>query len=161
VPLGTIYALVGGAAKSTMIKLTMNFLRPSLGRAQVLGSDSALLAGKAFIPVGYVPENEEMPGWMIGQAMLNNHRAFYPHSKSEAPRSLVPDSEVVAHPVRRRFTAEYKRSILDQADAAQYAGAIAALLCREGLYSSHLGSWRGQRKQAEVDAFTPRSAAPK
>jgi hypothetical protein len=31
---------------------------------------------------------------------------------------------VTARPRRRRFTAEYKRSILDQADAAQVVGAM-------------------------------------
>src|ERR1035438_7281055 len=69
-----------------------------------------------------------------------------------APRPLVPDSEVVARPVRRRFTAEYKRSILDQADAAQDSGAVGTLLRREGLYSSHLCTWRRQRKQGVLDA---------
>jgi transposase-like protein len=76
-------------------------------------------------------------------------------------RALVPDSEVVARPVRRRFTAEYKRSILDQADAAQDSGAIGALMRREGLYSSHLGTWRRQRKQGELDALTPKKRGPK
>src|ERR1035437_1472427 len=78
-----------------------------------------------------------------------------------ALRSPVPDSEVVARPVRRRFTAEYKRSILDQADAAQDSGAIGALMRREGLYSSHLGTWRRQRKQGELDALTPKKRGPK
>ncbi len=81
-----------------------------------------------------------------------------------APTSLrtpVPDSEVVARPVRRRFTAEYKRSILDQADAAQDSGAIGALLRREGLYSSHLCTWRRQRKQGELDALTAKKRGPK
>jgi transposase-like protein len=73
-----------------------------------------------------------------------------------APRPPLPDSEVVARPRRRRFAAEYKRSILDQADAAQDSGAIGALLRREGLYSSHLGTWRRQRKQGEFDALTPK-----
>src|SRR5664280_3408142 len=59
-----------------------------------------------------------------------------------APRPLVPDSEVVAGPHRRRFSAEYKLSIIDQADSAQGAGAVGALLRREGLYSSHLATWR-------------------
>jgi transposase-like protein len=69
---------------------------------------------------------------------------------------------VVARPVRRHFTAEYKRSILDQADAAQDSGgAIGALLRREGLYSSHLGTWRRQRKQGELDALTPKKRGPK
>lgn len=76
-------------------------------------------------------------------------------------RSPVPDSEVVARPVRRRFTAEYKRSILDQADAAQDSGAIGALLRREGLYSSHLCTWRRQRKQGELDALTAKKRGPK
>ena len=75
--------------------------------------------------------------------------------------ALVPDSEVVARPVRRGFTAEYKRSILDQADAAQDSGAVGALLRREGLYSSHLGTWRRQRKQGELDALTPKKRGPK
>jgi len=78
-----------------------------------------------------------------------------------ASGALVPDSEVVARPVRRRFSAEYKRSILDQADAAQDSGAIGALLRREGLYSSHLGTWRRQRKQGELDALTPKKRGPK
>jgi transposase-like protein len=62
-----------------------------------------------------------------------------------APRPLVPESEVVARAHRRRFTAEYKRSILDQADAVEDVGAVGALLRREGLYSSHLATWRRQR----------------
>ena len=78
-----------------------------------------------------------------------------------ALRPLGPDSEVVARPARRRFTAEYKRSILDQADAAQDAGSIGVLLRREGLYSSHLGTWRRQRKQGELDALTPKKRGPK
>src|ERR1039458_8369409 len=75
-------------------------------------------------------------------------------------RPPVPDCEVIARPLRRRFTAEYKRSIVGQADAAQDAGAVGALLRREGLYSSHLGTWRRQRKQGELDALTPKKRGP-
>jgi len=77
------------------------------------------------------------------------------------PRPPVPDSEVVARPHRRRFTAEYKRSIIDQADAAQDAGAVGALLRREGLYASNLTTWRRQRKQGEIDALTAKKRGPK
>jgi len=73
----------------------------------------------------------------------------------------VPDSEVVARPRRRRFTAEYKRSILDQADAAQDSRTIGTLLRREGLYASHLTTWRRQRKQGEIDALTAKKRGPK
>jgi transposase len=77
------------------------------------------------------------------------------------PQPAVPDSEVVARPRRRSFTAEYRRSILDQADAAQDVGAVGALLRREGLYSSHLATWRRQRKQGGIDALTPKKRGPK
>ena len=78
-----------------------------------------------------------------------------------SPRTPVPDPEVTARPQRRRFTAEYKRSILAHADAAQDSGAIGALLRREGLYSSHLTTWKRQRQQGELDALTPKKRGPK
>jgi len=57
----------------------------------------------------------------------------------------MPDPEVVVKARRRQFTADYKKSVLAQADAAHQAGAVGALLRREGLYSSHLTHWRQQR----------------
>jgi len=78
-----------------------------------------------------------------------------------ALRPPVPDSEVVAHPRRRSFTAAYKRSIIDQADAAQHSRAVGALLRREGLYASHLTTWRRQLKQGECDALAPKKRGPK
>ncbi len=60
----------------------------------------------------------------------------------------APDAEVVAKATRRRFTAEYKLRVLDEADACTTSGAIGTLLRREGLYSSHLTSWRQQRERS-------------
>jgi transposase len=77
------------------------------------------------------------------------------------PFGSVPDPEVAAKPARRRFTAEYKRSIVEQADACQDAGAIGALLRREGLYSSHLSTWRRQVRQGELAALTPKKRGRK
>ncbi len=77
------------------------------------------------------------------------------------PRPPVPDSEVTARPQRRRFTAEYKRSIIDQADAAEDGGAVGALLRREGLYSSHLSTWRRQRQRGEIHALMLKKRGPK
>jgi transposase-like protein len=68
---------------------------------------------------------------------------------------------VIARPRRRRFTAEYKRSILSLADAAQDSGAVGLLLRREGLYASHLTTWKRQRKQAIIDALAPKKRGPK
>jgi transposase-like protein len=56
----------------------------------------------------------------------------------------LPDPEVIASPSRRRFTAAYKQRVLREAEACRGTGQIAALLRREGLYSSHLAAWRKQ-----------------
>ena len=81
---------------------------------------------------------------------------------SPAPQAAaIPDSEVPATPKRRRFTAEYKRSILEQAEACREEGAIGALLRREGLYSSHLSTWRRQRQQGELEGLTPKKRGRK
>lgn len=72
-----------------------------------------------------------------------------------------PDPEVVEKAVRRKFTAEYKRSILEQADAGRGEGAIGALLRREGLYSSHLSTWRRQRKEGTLQALSAKKRGRK
>ena len=59
----------------------------------------------------------------------------------------VPDPEVEARPKRRRFTAEYKARILGEAERCKKSGEIGALLRREGLYASHLITWRRQREK--------------
>lgn len=70
--------------------------------------------------------------------------------RSETERSSVPqnapppDAEVAVEPSRRRFTASYKERILREGEACRGTGQIAALLRREGLYSSHLAAWRKQ-----------------
>lgn len=64
-------------------------------------------------------------------------------------------------PKRRQFTAEYKRSIVAQAEACRDDGAIGALLRREGLYSSHLTTWRRQKEQGELDALAPKKRGRK
>jgi len=59
----------------------------------------------------------------------------------------VPDPEVEARPKRRRFTAEYKARILRDAERCKKSGEIGGLLRREGLYASHLITWRRQREK--------------
>lgn len=56
----------------------------------------------------------------------------------------VPDPEVLEKPGRRRFTAEYKSRIVQEADTCTEMGQVGALLRREGLYSSQLSEWRKQ-----------------
>ena len=94
----------------------------------------------------YVARAETEPDRMPKKAMIGN------------------PTEVVAHPdndrrQRRRFTREQKLAILDEADRATGRGEVAALLRREGLYSSHLSQWRTQlRDHGEAGAKPKRDA---
>ena len=58
------------------------------------------------------------------------------------PSLGVPDPEVGERAARRRFTAAYKLQVLREADQCAGVGELGALLRREGLYSSHLTTWR-------------------
>ena len=66
------------------------------------------------------------------------------------------DPEVPAKAQRRRFTAEYKLRIVEEADGCQEAGEIGALLRREGLYTSHLSVWREQRRAGALAGLVAR-----
>jgi transposase-like protein len=80
----------------------------------------------------------------------------------EAPALPRPDPEVFASAKRRTFTAEYKLRILAEADAAAaQPGAIGALQRREGLYSSHLVTWRRERQTGILKGLTPHKRGPK
>jgi transposase len=67
-----------------------------------------------------------------------------------AVASLGRETEVSEKAKRRTFTAEYKREIVKEADACKAAGEIGRLLRREGLYSSHLATWRAARDRGEL-----------
>ena len=66
----------------------------------------------------------------------------------------APDPEVVAKAQRRKFTAEYKLGIVEEADRVTDPGAIGTLLRREGLYSSHLVEWRRLRDAGALGALS-------
>jgi transposase-like protein len=73
---------------------------------------------------------------------------------------LAPDPEVTEGPRRRSFTADFKRRIVEEAEACREPGAIGALLRRHGLYSSHLVDWRAQYRQGALRGLTPRRRGP-
>jgi transposase-like protein len=78
-----------------------------------------------------------------------------------APVTAVADTEVVAKAQRRRFTGEYKQQIVREAERCTEAGAIGALLRREGLYSSHLSTWRAARDRGALTGLAPKKRGPK
>ena len=62
------------------------------------------------------------------------------------------ETEIPERASRRRFTKEYKLRILEATDRCD-AGELGKLLRREGLYSSHLVTWRKQRHEGTLRAL--------
>lgn len=67
-----------------------------------------------------------------------------------APDQPLPDPEVRPGGGRRRFSSAEKLRILAAAEACTEPGQLGALLRREGLYSSHLTSFRKQRDAGKL-----------
>ncbi len=74
----------------------------------------------------------------------------------EAVPAAVPDPETPEKPQRRRFSAEYKLRVLEEAEACEAPGEVGRLLRREGLYSSHLATWRKSRREGSLAALSKR-----
>ncbi len=102
VPEGAVYALMGpnGAGKTTLIKLLMNLIGPSAGRATMLGVSTAQLEGRRLEEIGYVSENQKLPNWMTVEAFLAYCRPFYPRWDVEFEKRLVERFEL---PLKRKL----------------------------------------------------------
>lgn len=89
-------------------------------------------------------------------------RATEISSTSAAPEAASgTDPEVLEKASRRRFTATYKLRVLEEAEGCTEPGQIGALLRREGLYSSHLTTWRRQREAGALAGLAPRKRGSK
>lgn len=99
---------------------------------------------------------------------IDNERAGIGNGPERGPGMLTvrelktPDPEVPAKAQRRKFSAQYKKRILDEADGCKgKPGAVGGLLRREGLYSSHLRTWRKQRERGELEGLSPKKRGRK
>jgi len=93
---GSVYGLVGanGAGKTTTVKVLMNILEPSSGRALVLGEDSRRLGPAHFQQIGYVSENQDMPTWMTIDYFMAYLKPFYPTWDDGRARELLTQFEL-------------------------------------------------------------------
>jgi len=102
VPRGSVFALLGanGAGKTTTLKVLVNLLTPTAGRATVLGVDSRRLGERALARIGYVAEGQSLPEWMTVAQLLAYCRPFYPtwdpalEAKLRAQFDLPPDRRI-------------------------------------------------------------------
>jgi ABC-2 type transport system ATP-binding protein len=80
VPRGIVYGLVGanGAGKTTLIKHVMGLLRAQSGSVRVFGLDPVAEPVGVLSRVGYLSEENDLPGWMTVEELIRYSRALYP-----------------------------------------------------------------------------------
>jgi transposase len=98
-----------------------------------------------------VPMNIHKPSTAIEDASQGARRATEEASSIAPP----PDPEVAVTAKRRQFSPSERRRILAAADRCSKTGEIGALLRREGIYSSHLATWRKRRDGIERAGLEP------
>ena len=99
VPDGSIYGLVGpnGAGKTTTIKVLMNIYPPSSGQSEILDTNSRRISPAQLAQIGYVSENQEMPGWMTVQYYMDYLSNFYPTWDRLLAADLLRQFELPLH----------------------------------------------------------------
>jgi transposase len=117
-------------------------------KARMLGMDHGVVGGTegGRSPTGVPPTT---PG------------AAAPGGPAGGNGTPIADPAVPEKPVRRHFNVEYKLRVLREADHATEPGQLGALLRREGLYSSHLNTWRHQREAGTLAGLAPKRRGPK
>ncbi len=77
---GAVYGLVGanGAGKTTLIKHILGLLRAEQGTVRVFGLDPVADPAGVLSRIGYLSEENDLPGWMRVDELIRYSRAFYP-----------------------------------------------------------------------------------
>ena len=77
---GAVYGLVGvnGAGKTTLIKHILGLLRAESGSVRVFGLDPVAEPVAVLSRIGYLSEENDVPGWMRVEELIRYSRAFYP-----------------------------------------------------------------------------------
>ena len=79
-PRGAVYGLVGanGAGKTTLIRHILGLLRAERGSVRVFGLDPVADPVAVLSRIGYLSEENDLPGWMRVDELIRYTRAFYP-----------------------------------------------------------------------------------
>jgi ABC-type multidrug transport system ATPase subunit len=81
VPRGGVYGLVGanGAGKTTLIKHVLGLLRAESGSVRVFDRDPVADPIGVLSRIGYLSEENDLPGWMRVDELMRYSHAFYPN----------------------------------------------------------------------------------
>jgi ABC-2 type transport system ATP-binding protein len=80
VPRGSVFGLVGvnGAGKTTLLKHVLGLLRAESGSIRVFGLDPVTDPVGVLSRIGYLAEENDLPGWMRVGELIRYTQAFYP-----------------------------------------------------------------------------------
>src|ERR671938_436007 len=80
VPRGSVFGVVGanGAGKTTLIRHLLGLLRARSGTVRVFGRDPVRDPVGVLSRIGYLSEENDLPGWMRLHELIRYSRAFYP-----------------------------------------------------------------------------------
>src|SRR6266849_480107 len=80
VPRGSVFGLVGanGAGKTTLIRHVLGLLKAESGRVRVFGLDPVADPPGVLARIGYLSEENDLPGWMRVHELMRYTRAFFP-----------------------------------------------------------------------------------
>jgi ABC-2 type transport system ATP-binding protein len=96
VPRGSVFGLVGanGAGKTTLIRHILGLLRAASGSVHVFERDPVADPVGVLSRVGYLSEENDLPGWMRVGELLPYTRAFYPNWDDAYAERLRRDFEL-------------------------------------------------------------------
>src|SRR4051812_24242848 len=86
IPAGEVFGLLGqnGAGKSTTLKLLLNLLWPTSGRAEMFGRPAGDLAARRRL--GFLPENPAFYDHLTSQEVIEYFAGLFGHSAADRRR---------------------------------------------------------------------------
>jgi ABC-2 type transport system ATP-binding protein len=90
VPCGKVFGLVGanGAGKTTLIRHVLGLLKAQAGQVRVFGRDPVADPPGVLARIGYLSEENDLPGWMKVSELIRYSRAFYSHWNDDYAEEL-------------------------------------------------------------------------
>jgi ABC-2 type transport system ATP-binding protein len=100
---GELVGLLGpnGAGKSTLVKIACGLVRPTQGRAEILGAPAGSAPARAAL--GYLAELFRFPGWMSADELLQLHQRLTGSDGGTAERGDLLELVGLADAARRRI----------------------------------------------------------
>lgn len=116
---GVIFGLLGanGAGKTTLVKILLGLVRPTGGKAHVLGKSPANARMRRRI--GYLPEQMRLPEYMKAESFLRYMGRLNGVGHAAIRRRIPALLELVGLPGEKKFLKEYSKGMQQRLGLAQ------------------------------------------